>query len=138
MLDGTLKGPDAVFGLIEQYLSKIGIDEATKVLFIADGAKWIWKRVGAMFTRLGLKPEQCLELVDFYHVVEHLPTLAGLKKKNWSKKQKRGWVTGQTYRLKRGEVEAFMEAVRKFSKGQRVKDWRRERDYLLRNASAGR
>ena len=31
-----------------------------------------------------------------------------------------------------------MEAVRKFSKGQRNKDWRRERDYLLRNAQAGR
>jgi hypothetical protein len=138
VLDGTLKGPDAVFGLIEQYLSQLGIDEATKVLFIADGATWIWKRVGAMFKRLGLKPEQCMELVDFYHVVEHLHTLAGLKKKNWSKKQKRGWVTRQTNRLKRGEVEAFTEAVRKFSKGQRSKDWRRERDYLLRNAKAGR
>ena len=138
VLDGTLKGPDAVFGLIEQYLSQLGIDEATKVLFIADGATWIWKRVGAMFKRLGLKPEQCMELVDFYHVVEHLHTLAGMKKKNWSKKQKRGWVTRQTNRLKRGEVEAFTEAVRKFSKGQRGKDWRRERDYLLRNAKAGR
>jgi len=31
-----------------------------------------------------------------------------------------------------------MEAVRKFSKGQRGKDWRRERNYLLRNAKAGR
>ena len=138
VLDGTLKGPDAVFGLIEQYLSNLGINEATKVLFIADGAKWIWKRVGAMFKRLGLRPEQCLELVDFYHVAEHLHTLAGLKKKNWSQKQKRGWVTRQKNRLKRGEVEAFMEAVRKFSKGQRSKDWRRERDYLLRNAKAGR
>ena len=138
VLDGTLKGPDAVFGLIEQYLSQLGIEEATKVLFIADGATWIWKRVGAMFKRLGLKPEQGLELVDFYHVVEHLHTLAGLKKKNWSQKQKRGWITRQTNRLKRGEVVAFMEAVRKFSKGQRSKDWRRERDYLLRNAKAGR
>jgi hypothetical protein len=138
VLDGTLKGPDAVFGLIEQYLSQLGIEEATKVLFIADGATWIWKRVGAMFKRLGLKPEQGMELVDFYHVVEHLHTLAGLKKKNWSQKQKRGWITRQTNRLKRGEVVAFMEAVRKFSKGQRSKDWRRERDYLLRNAKAGR
>lgn len=138
VLDGTLKGPDAVFDLIEQYLSKLAIDEATKVLFIADGAKWIWKRVGAMFKRLGLKPEQCMELVDFYHVVEHLHRLVGMKKKNWNKKQQRGWVTRQTNRLKRGEVEAFADAVRKFSKGQRSKDWRRERDYLLRNAKAGR
>jgi hypothetical protein len=127
-----------VFGLIEQYLSELGIDEATKVLFIADGATWIWKRVGAMFKRLGLEPEQCLELVDFYHVVEHLNTFAGLKKKNWSKRRKQGWVTRQTNRLRRGEVAAFIEAVRKLSKGHRSKDWRRERGYLLRNAAAGR
>jgi hypothetical protein len=30
-LDGTLQGPDAMFGLIEQYLSQLGIDEATKL-----------------------------------------------------------------------------------------------------------
>ena len=100
VLDGTLKGPDAVFRLIEFYLRELGIDQATKVLFIADGAKWIWNRVGALFKRLGLREDQCLQLVDFYHVVEHLNTLAGLKK-NWSKKQKRGWITRQTNRLKK-------------------------------------
>jgi hypothetical protein len=138
VLDGTLKGPDAVFALIEQYLSQLGVDEATNVLFIADGAKWIWKRVGAMFERLGLQPQQCIELVDFYHVVEHLHVLSGLKKKDWSKKQKRGWVTRQTNRLRRGDMEGFIEAVRKFCQGKRGKDWRRERGYLLRNAKAGR
>lgn len=138
VLDGTLKGPDAVFRLIEQYLSKLDIDEATKVLFIADGATWIWNRVGAMFKRLGLNSEQCMELVDFYHVVEHLYVLSGLKKTAWSKKAKQSWVTRQTNRLKRGEVAEFVEAVRKFCKGKRGKDWRRERDYLIRNAKAGR
>ncbi len=138
VLDGTLQGPDAVFALIEQYLSQLNIDEATNVLFIADGAKWIWKRVGAMFERLGLKPEQCMELVDFYHVVEHLGVLSGLRKKNWSKKQKQGWVTRQTNRLKRGDVKGFMQAVRKFCQGKRGKDWRCQRDYLLRNAKTGR
>jgi len=138
VLDGTLKGPDAVFALIEQYLSQLNIDEATNVLFIADGAKWIWNRVGAMFERLGLQPEQCMELVDFYHVVEHLHVLSGLKKKAWSKKQKQGWVTRQTNCLKRGDLAGFMEAVRKFCQGKRGKDWRRERGYLLRNAKAGR
>ena len=80
VLDGTLKGPDVVFRLIEFYLSELQIEEATKVLFIADGARWIWNRVGALWKRLGLKAEQCIELVDFYHVVEHLGTLASLKK----------------------------------------------------------
>jgi len=137
VLDGTMKGPDAVFGLIEGYLKELDIDEATKVLFIADGARWIWNRVGALFKRLGLKDEQCMELVDFFHVVEHLNTFVGLKK-SWSQKQKRGWVTRQTNRLKAGEVESFQDAVRQLSKGCRSKDWRRERNYLLRNAEAGR
>ena len=137
ILDGTLKGPDAVFQLIEFYLRELGIDQATKVLFIADGAKWIWNRVGALFKRLGLREDQCLQLVDFYHVVEHLNTLAGLKK-NWSKKQKRGWITRQTNRLKKGDVESFVKKVKEFCRSKRGKDWRRERDYLLRNASAGR
>ncbi len=137
VLDGTLKGPDAVFRLIEFYLSELQIEAATKVLFIADGARWIWNRVGALWKRLGLKAEQCLELVDFYHVVEHLGTLAGLKK-NWSNKRKRGWITRQVNRLKQGKVEAFEQEVKKFCRGKRGKQWRRERDYLLHNASAGR
>jgi hypothetical protein len=137
VLDGTLKGPDAVFRLIESYLSELQIDEATKVLFIADGAKWIWNRVASLWKRLRLKSEQCMELVDFYHVVEHLGTLAGLKKV-WSKKQKRGWITRQVNRLKQGKVEQFQEEVKKLCCGKRGKDWRRERGYLLRNAAAGR
>jgi hypothetical protein len=137
VLDGTLQGPDAVFRLIASYLSELQIDEATKVLLIADGAKWIWNRVASLWKRLGLKAEQCLELVDFYHVVEHLGTLAGLKK-NWSKKQKRAWITRQVNRLKQGHVEPFQEEVKKFCRGKRGKDWRRERGYLLRNATAGR
>ena len=137
MLDGTLKGPDAVFRLIEFYLSELHIEQATKVLFIADGARWIWNRVGSLWKRLGLKDEQCFELVDFYHVVEHLGTLANLKK-NWSKKQKRGWITRQVNRLKQGKVGQFQEEVKSFCRGKRGKDWRRERGYLLRNAAAGR
>ena len=137
VLDGTLKGPDAVFRLIEFYLSELHIEQATKVLFIADGARWIWNRVGSLWKRLGLKDEQCFELVDFYHVVEHLGTLASLKK-NWSKKQKRGWITRQVNRLKQGKVGQFQEEVKRFCRGKRGKDWRRERGYLLRNAAAGR
>lgn len=137
VLDGTLKGPDAVFRLIESYLSELGIAAATKVLFIADGARWIWNRVAALWKRLGLRAEQCFELVDFYHVVEHLGTLAGLKK-NWNKKQKRGWITRQVNRLKQGQVEQFEAEVKKFCRGKQGKAWRSERDYLLRNASAGR
>ena len=41
-------------------------------------------------------------------------------------------------RLKQGKVGQFQEEVKKFCRGKRGKIWRRERGYLLRNASAGR
>lgn len=137
VIDGTLKGPDAVFRLLEYYLSQLDVTAADRVLFIADGAKWIWKRVASLWHRLGLKEEPCLELVDFYHVMEHLNTLAGLEK-SWSGQRRKSWVTRQRSRLWSGEVDAFVAEIRQFCGGKRGKAWRRERDYLLRNATTGR
>jgi len=44
-IDATLKGPDVVFALLRIYLQRLEITRADHVLFIADGAPWIWKRV---------------------------------------------------------------------------------------------
>ncbi len=137
VIDGTLKGSDAVFQLIEFYLSQLDVTAADRVLFIADGAKWIWKRVASLWRRLGLKEEQCLELVDFYHVMQHLNTFAGLEK-SWSRRRRKGWLTRQRRLLLWGEVDKFVAEIRQLSRGKRSKDWRRERDYLLRNAEMGR
>src|SRR4030067_813852 len=81
VMDGTLQGPDEVFRLMEFYLRELHIDQAKEVLFIADGAKWIWLRVTQLWKRLGLAGVvRCRELVDFYHVVEHVYALAALNK----------------------------------------------------------
>ncbi len=138
VMDGTLQGPDEVFRLIEFYLRELGVHEATEVLFIADGATWIWKRVAELWQRLGLVGVvRCRELVDFYHVVEHVYTLAALNK-SWSAPYRKQWATRQRRRLWRGELKAFIEDVERLCQGKRGKDWARERDYLLRNARAGR
>ena len=54
VIDGTLQGPDEVFRLLEFYLRQLEIQQAKEVLFIADGAKWIWERVTKLWQRLGL------------------------------------------------------------------------------------
>lgn len=136
VLDGTLQGPDEIFRLLEFYLRELQITDASKILFIADGAKWIWQRVAPLWQRLGLE-KQCRELVDFYHVVEHIHALAALKT-TWKKAERKRWATRQRRRLWRGEVKAFISEVEKFCQGKRGQDWQRERDYLLRNARAGR
>jgi hypothetical protein len=40
--------------------------------------------------------------------------------------------------LWRGELKAFTQEVERLCQGRRGKGWSRERDYLLRNARAGR
>jgi hypothetical protein len=137
VIDGTLQGPDEVFRLLEFYLRQLEIDRATEILFVADGAKWIWQRVTKLWQRLGLVGVRCRELVDFYHVVEHVYALAALNT-SWRASERKRWATRQRRRLWRGELKAFIQEVERFCKGKRGKGWARERDYLLRNARAGR
>jgi hypothetical protein len=58
--------------LLEMYLIKLGVIHANQVLLVADGAIWIWQRIPALLKRLGLKPEQIIEVIDFYHAAEKL------------------------------------------------------------------
>jgi len=103
-IDATLKGPDAVFALLRTYLQRLEITQADHVLFLADGAPWIWKRVPLLVQALGLATEQVHELLDFYHAVQHLGQVAALRK-DWSAKARTRWRTQQRHLLMRGEVE---------------------------------
>jgi hypothetical protein len=138
VIDGTLQGPDDVLRLLEFYLRPLEISRAKEVLFIADGAKWIWERVTQLWQRLGIAGViRCRELVDFYHVVEHVYALAALNT-SWRAAQRKQWATRQRRRLWRGELKQFLQEMERLCRGKRGKDWARERDYLLRNARAGR
>lgn len=93
-IDGFFNGPDSVFRLLKAYLETLGIQEADKILFVADGAHWIWNRVPILISELGLASECVYEFLDFYHAVEHLGKVAGLRK-SWSSKERKSWVSKQ-------------------------------------------
>jgi len=131
-IDGTLGGPDALFELLEYYLGQLRIDEADQVLFVSDGARWLWKRYPKLAKALGLKSEQVYELIDFYHAVEHLGEVAALRK-GWSAKERKKWVTGKRRLLLKGCVDQVIEAVRTICRGRNSKKIRTQRDYFIRN-----
>ena len=131
-LDGTLKGPDAIFWLLNYYLSQLQVCQADRVGFVADGARWIWKRVGALLSSFGLVPGRWYELVDFYHAVEHLGQVAGLQK-GWKAPQKKRWVTKYRRLLLQGAIQEVITEIRRLCRGTRSKKLRTERDYFLRN-----
>jgi hypothetical protein len=88
-IDATLQGPDAVFALLRTYLQRLKITLVDHVLFLANGAPWIWKRIPLLVQALGLAAAQVHELLDLDHAVQRLGQVAALRK-DWS--QKRVWI----------------------------------------------
>jgi hypothetical protein len=131
-IDATLKGPDAVFALLRSYLPRLEITQADQVLFIADGAPWIWKRVPWLVQALGLAVEQVHELLDFYHAAQHLGQVAALHK-NWSAKARTRWCTQQRRLLLQGHVGPVIAAIRDICRGRNSKAIRKHRDYFIKN-----
>ena len=133
VIDGTLKGPDALFALLGYYLAQLKIEQADRILFVADGAPWIWNRLKNAVSDWGLKPEQFIELVDFFHAVEHLGKVAGLRK-NWSTKKRKQWMTRHRRLLLKGQVDQVIDAVQAVCRGRNSKEIRTQRDYFIKNA----
>src|SRR5712692_10709294 len=120
VIDATLQGPDAVFALLRTSLQRLAITQADQVLFIADGAPWIWKRVPLLRRALGLAAEQVHALLDFYHAVQRLGQVAGLRK-DWNARAR--WRTQQRHLLLQGEVDQVIAAMQVLCRGRNSNQW---------------
>lgn len=132
IIDGTLRGPEEIYMLLCFYLRELDVQRADAVLFIADGAHWIWNRFERIITELALAPRKVFQFLDFYHAVEHLTALASLRK-GWSSTYRKQWVSKQRRLLKQGHVERFIEAIEAACEGQKKKELHREKRYFIRN-----
>jgi len=132
LIDGTLQGPDSIFQLLLHYLRQFDIQENDRLLFIADGAPWIWNRVPALLKDLGVKSSQAWQLIDFFHAAQHLHAVARLRK-GWNAKQRQRWVTTQRNRLRKGEVKRVISDITKWCRGRNSKAIRTELDYFVKH-----
>ena len=119
IIDGTLRGPEAVFALLLSYARQIGLNAADKVLFIADGAPWIWRRLQRLIAALGLSPTQVLGLIDFYHAAKQLSDAVKLRR--WSATQRTRWLNRTRGLLKRARVDEVLTALRELCRGTIVR-----------------
>jgi hypothetical protein len=110
VIDGTLGSCDQLFALLLAYLRGLNLAEASRVLFVADGAAWIWQRVPKLVKSLGLKDDQVQQLIDFWHAVEYLGKIA--ESKSLKGPRKKRWVKAQKQRLWRGEIETVVEEIK--------------------------
>jgi hypothetical protein len=71
-IDGTFAGPDEAMELLAMHLHRLGAAKASVVVFLADGAPWIWERLEWVQKRVGLRDEQTVLVLDFCHAAHHI------------------------------------------------------------------
>lgn len=71
-IDGTFSGPDELMESLAFHLRRLGAARAEVVCFLADGAPWIWERLGWVTGRVGPKAKQAAYVPDFCHAMHHV------------------------------------------------------------------
>ena len=136
VIDGSMSGPESIFGLLLVYLQSLGVAKVDKILFVADGALWIWEGVQALKALLKAKGIVCeiIELIDMYHAFQHLYAFVELKKRQWSIKKRGRWINVQKERLKQGKIDLLLAALGTACRGTRKnKNLTREYEYFAKN-----
>ncbi len=137
VIDGTLCGPDALIELVAFHLHRLGAAQAQEVVFVADGAAWIWNRLGWVVERVGLSRDRVFEALDWCHAVHHV-SLA-LEDLKLDKSQRDATYARLRKALMRGKADEVIAALEKLagSRGRSQPVWREIR-YLKKHAQAGR
>lgn len=132
--DGTMNDCNEVFRMLLGYLKALGAHQATELIVVADGAKWIWERIDELATELGIKRERVTEVIDWYHAVHTLHTIVAIPAR-WSKSQRNKWIAKGKKLLARGRIDALAKHIRALAVGRRAKKVLSHLGYFTRNAA---
>lgn len=134
VIDGSMGGPESIYALIWVYFQSLGISQVEQILFIADGAVWIWECLQALRSLLQLRGIHCriVELIDMYHAVQHLHAFIVLKR-GWGHKKRSRWINAQKQRLRYGKIDEMFDALQDACRGTRSKILLREQEYFVKN-----
>jgi hypothetical protein len=137
IIDGTLRGPDALIELLAFHLHRLGAARAKVVTFTADGAPWIWARLDWVIAQVGLEPARVVEVLDWCHAVHHLGL--ALQASGLSEEDRTERYARLRRSLKEGGSPEVIAELEGLGAGQPegAAVWR-EIGYLIRHAEAGR
>lgn len=132
IIDASIQDADATFGMLTTYLKQLKANLAAKLMFISDGARWIWDRVHSLAEAIEIDRSKCWYGLDFYHAVEHLSNMAAQFK--WQVKTKKQWLTRHKNLLLAGQWGVFIQGLQKACKWTRNKVLKNELGYFERHA----
>jgi hypothetical protein len=70
ILDGSCGSLDDFFELLKEYLLWINLDEASEIIFSADGGKGIWPRIDKLISELDLSNAK--RILDYTHAKQNI------------------------------------------------------------------
>jgi hypothetical protein len=108
MYYATQAGHDAFGHRVATAAKRAGAEAAKEMVFIGDGAKWVWGLCEREFKRFGAKVVQVL---DWYHAVEHLWEVARAYYGEMSDLVT-PWVKAREGELYNGAVQEVMGAIK--------------------------
>jgi hypothetical protein len=135
-IDGTFAGPDEAMELLAFHLHRLGAGQAEVVVFVADGAPWVWDRLDWVEQRVGLTAAQAVRVLDWCHAVHNLslalaalPLAAAERRREYD--QIRRWLRRGWHGLVQGALVRLAEA------SGRPKEVEQPLEYLSKHAAAG-
>lgn len=135
-IDGTFGGPDQVMELLAMHLHALGAAQAAVLVFIADGAPWIWERLAWVVKRVGVDSKRVAYVLDWCHALHHVGLIlaevgcaAGEHKRVFKKLRK--W-------LREGKPGTMLDELRRLAEAQGVSQATgTELAYLEKHLAAG-
>ena len=135
LYDALLEDAEAIWALLIGYLRLLGAAYADVVAFIADGAEWIWKRVGRLSTLAEIPAAKVVEVLDFYHASQYLSeTIATCRTMPKTQRQALYKRLRHALRHHTEGVEAVQEALRALATPHRSKAITRALGYVATHA----
>ena len=138
LIEGTLLGPDNLAELVAFHLHRLGVAQAELVVFISDGARWIWDRLKWIEQRAGLDSCKTVHVLDFCHAAHHISlALAALGLTGNVRKKAYARMRKLLKRSRHAEVVSELKKRAKRKKLQADHDVWTEIRYLEKHGSEG-
>lgn len=115
LYDATMQGKDYTFQLIETYLSAIENEKLSRVVFVGDGAPWIWSRVEKLF-KDNFPDTPTYQVLDYTHAKQALNEILSFLPKKCNEREKLTVLLKQA--LWEGDIERIEKMIKINFKGQ--------------------
>ena len=130
--DGTMGDCDAAFVMLTGYLKVMGAHQAKELVFLGDGARWIWDRIDPLVAAIGIESAKVTQVVDWLHAVETLEEVADARVA-WPEGERARWLKRAKDLLHTGSIDKLLGHFDELAIGLRAAAVNKHRDYFDSN-----